>query len=375
MSNREILYPTIEARICLAEDALTVDQAKMILGWTPENDNEKFVPKDVHLKDGKGTPIHCSNITKFQRVYTLGNLKRLMWEILAGNWKLNGETISVGQTGFVLDGKHRLAALVMAVQEWHRNPERYPFWKEEPTIEAVLILGLEESAEVVSTIGVGKPRSLADSIYASGLFEDVPKGEATKLSKYLEHAVRLLWERTGAREDAYDPRISHAEAFDFIERHPTLIHCVRTVFLEEGGKDRRLSRWLPLGYTAGLMYLMATEGCDVKAYTEAAEKSESLLGTLVSLETAESFLAAVANKDKELKALFNWFEIAVCVEYQYSLSEQMAVWLKAWNLFFQGKSITEKAIQVKKITNDNGQTILAEDPVAGGIDLGLSFVD
>jgi hypothetical protein len=369
MSNREELYPQKEARICEGEDALTVEHVKLILGWTEEGENEKFSSNDVHLKDGLGTSIHCANITRFQRVYTFGNLKKLMWEILGGNWRLNGETISIGKTGFVLDGKHRLAALVLAAQEWERNPERYPFWKEEPELEAILILGIEESADLVNTIGVGKPRSLADSIYASGLFEDVSRAEATRLSRCLEHAVRLLWDRTGARNDAYNPRIGHSEAFDFIERHPTLIHCVRTVFLEEGDKDRRISRWLPLGYTAGLLYLMSTEGADVTAYREAAEPTEALLGPLVSLEKADAFLAAVGSRDPELKALFDWLE-AASANGNTNQSEHMAVWLKTWNLFLQEKKVTTKGIDLKVEFKD-GQRMLIEDPVAGGIDLGV----
>jgi hypothetical protein len=369
MSNREMIYKKLEATVCSQEDGLSAEQAKQLLGWTEEPEGEKFLPSDVHLKDISGRAIHCSNITKYQRTYSMGDVRKLMYTILSGQFELNGETISIGKHGYVLDGKTRLTSLILASQEWERNPERYPQWKQQPTIDTILVFGVFESDRVVNTIGIGKPRTIADSIYASCLFEDVTsKKDAVRLSKLLEHAIRLLWERTGAKQDAYNPRIGHCEAFFFLNNHPTLLQCARTVFLEEGGDERRLSRWLSLGYLTGLMYLMSTKGGNIVAYHQAADRSEEVLGGLPSQEKADAFIAALAAKDVALKDLFSSIESMVSQGNESPLEKMMLI-IKAWNLWNEAKSVTKAALKLKTDTIEGVRAVI-EDPVIDGIDVG-----
>jgi hypothetical protein len=289
-----------------------------------------------------------------------------MFEILAGNWEMNGDTITIGAKGWVLDGKHRLTSLVLAAQEWERNPEKYPFWKTAPTLDTVLVFGINESAKVVNTIGTGKQRSISDSIYASGLFADQDKKHISKMSKMLEHAVRLLWDRTGAKDDAYNPRISHSEAFDFVERHPTLVQCVRTVFLEDVNEGS-LSKYFSLGYLSGMMYLMATSGAEAKEYFEAVDRHESMLTDeeLPSYQTADQFIAALGRRDKDLSGLFacldKWIEEGVTRQ-----DMKLAALGKAWNSYKDGKPVTKVTV---KLAEKDGVSVLVDAGV-GGIDNG-----
>lgn len=360
------IYDEIYTTICEKENSLTAEDAKTLLGWCSPKEGEKYGPGDIHLRDRSGTPVHCTNITQYQRRYYMGSCKDLMFEILSGHWEMNGDTITIGSQGWVLDGKHRLTSLVLASQEWERNPERYPFWTSAPTIDVIIVFGIPESAKVVNTIGTGKSRTIADSIFASGLFNTEHRKDMGKLSKLLEHAVRLLWDRTGAREDAYNPRISHSEALDFVERHPTLLTCVRTVF-QEDGDESRLAKYFPLGYLSGLMYMMATEGSDTKEYRESTDRLETMLGEeLPSYELADKFIAALGSKDKALSGLFTciekWTEEGVNRQ-----DMKLAAIAKAWNLFKEDKPVTKLTV---KLVEKEGVSVLVDQGV-GGIDNGV----
>ena len=372
---REILYPEIESRKCVDEDALTAEVAKELLGWTTPKDSEvqKFESDDVHFRDLEENQVHCGNTTRFQRQWFFQSVKDLMWEILAGNWEFNGDSIRIGQTGYVLDGKHRLAALVLATQEWERNPERYPFWEEEPTLQTFVTLGLEERSEVVNTIGTGRPRKMADSMYASDLFNGAKKSQRAKLAKAAEHAVRLLWDRTGALVDAYSPRISHSEAFDFIQRHPSLISCVQTIVSEEeNGKNRPLSRYLPLGQFSGLMYLMTTVDCsdeELANYRNSVQPGENLLPNM-SVEEADKFIAALAKKDKFFQPLFQEFVKLDSMDNPNRICRLLLI-IKAWNAFNESEKLTTKLLEIERESNEFGVDIIVDNPIVGGIDIGF----
>ena len=71
------------------------------------------------------------------------NLRRLCSEILNGNFKLNGETIKISKKGIILDGQHRLMAVVETGVE----------------IQTIVVLGVDD--DCFATIDQGTPRTLA----------------------------------------------------------------------------------------------------------------------------------------------------------------------------------------------------------------------
>lgn len=68
----------------------------------------------------------------------------------AGEWRLNGDAIRIDSEGRIIDGQHRLRAIVLA----------------DVTIESVLIVGL--AADVFDTIDVGRRRTAADCMTILG---------------------------------------------------------------------------------------------------------------------------------------------------------------------------------------------------------------
>lgn len=362
IEDRDVIYPEKEVRVCEASEALTVDQVKEILGWTVVNKDEKF-----HFKDRLNNRVYCSNV-QLQRPYYRSTTEHLMWEHLAGNWYNNMETIILGRTGLVVEGKHRLASIVWAAQEYRKSREKYPFWKDEPTMDCTLALGASEELKVINTLGTGKRRSLSDSLFACGLFDnDKPKVVKTQC-KMLDHSVRLLWSRTGAKKDAFTKNISHSEAFDFIDRHPKITECVRHIYGENSGKARLIDKIIPTGYASGLMYLMMCSNSDPTEYQETDRPTEDVLD-FSNEELAEKFWLSIARREEETMPVIH--TVAKLMEVgNTSLRERLGIIVKAWNLYAEDKTIRSSAIRVKHKTDDEGNRRMIENPAVDGIDLG-----
>jgi hypothetical protein len=86
-------------------------------------------------------------------------------EILQGQWKLNGESIKFDKGGNLVDGQHRLKAIVAA---------KCP-------IESIVVFGLD--SEVMATIDTGKPRNSGDIFKLNQILNHTTIAAA--ISKYL----------------------------------------------------------------------------------------------------------------------------------------------------------------------------------------------
>ena len=78
------------------------------------------------------------------------NVKRIAEDMIAGDYKLNGETIKIYEDGTLADGQHRLMACVLS---------GVPF-------ETYIIKGIKK--DVLPTIDAGKQRSLVESLNMIG---------------------------------------------------------------------------------------------------------------------------------------------------------------------------------------------------------------
>ncbi len=116
-------------------------------------------------------------------------------DIEAGRWRLNGETIKFGPNGVLLDGQHRLSAVVQAGA----------------TIPMVVVRNLSD--DVMATVDVGAKRSYADALKLAG--ED----NTPTLAAVVRRAV--LWER-GMRTNTGAIKPTALEMDDFLHRHPEI---------------------------------------------------------------------------------------------------------------------------------------------------------
>jgi hypothetical protein len=99
------------------------------------------------------TPAIAQKMLKMNignRALTIWHVEELAKEIRAGRWRVNGDMIRISITGRVLDGQHRLAAIV----------------KTKMTIQTWVMEGLED--DIFDTIDVGKKRSQGDTLGCLG---------------------------------------------------------------------------------------------------------------------------------------------------------------------------------------------------------------
>lgn len=368
---RQVLYPKIEVALCSigTGNPLTAEKAKDLLGWVAEEGSEKF-GTDFLLVDEYGKKVRCHNNVSNRPLY-LPVVQTLKQEILNQRWKLNGETMIIGATGLTLNCQHRLVGLVLACQEWAKDPKKWSDWKEEPTLDTVVVRGIDESDTTVNTMDTCKPRSLADVLYRSEFFNKLSIKERKEAAKMLSYAIMLLWDRTGAKKDAYAPLRTHSESLDFVERHKKILDCIQHIM--EENKEGQITRYLQPGTAAGFLYLMGSSATDPAKYRKSETPRESMLDWK-RWDDARDFWTRLGGGDKSLATIRTALS-EMLNSTGGSATERKALIAKAWNVIASGKSLTAESLKLayEEDRDEQGDLIsrtLAESPTLGGIDAG-----
>jgi len=360
--NRKVVHKDHTVALHTGKNALTENEAKQLLGWVEEPDDNDF-KDDFDLKHN-GTKVRLTNNLN-NRPIANGWVKTLSQELLRGRWQFNFENLIIGRTGLVLSGQHRLLAFIQACEDYRNDPDSYSLLKKAPTIEVAIAYGLVETDEVVNTIDTGKPRTLSDVLFRSELFKKINKSERKEYARNLDYAVKTVWQRTGV-DDAFGIKRTHAESLDFIHRHPKLVEAVAHVTIEND--DGSLSKLIPAGTCAGAMYLMSCSGSDPTKYTETEEPSEKELDFGL-WEMAEKFWTLLSSSD-EMKSVRNALSALLEADEKASNEERIAIIIKAWKRFVKDQKIMAANLKLKYRTHEDGYKELAESPTVGGIDFG-----
>lgn len=369
-TERNVVYPEFEVviyRDAAGDSPLNASMAKEYLGWEAESAGTSGVKfgNDFLLKDCNGKKIRCYNNTINRPFYPW---LAQMWarEILNGNWCLNGETIIIGRSGQVLAGQHRLVALILAEQMWMKDREEYPYWKTGPTIDVLVVRGVDEEDKVVNTIDTAKPRDFSDVLYRSELFSNLLPNQRLTTAKACESALKLLWVRVGGRAHTGIAKRTHAESMDFINHHPKLVDCVRHIMEENGKSNRIKSRYLSSGYAAGLMYLMGCAGSNPIEYWHAEHPSDEALDWS-QWDRAKRFWVLLAKGDATIEPVHE--KIAeIMEEGSGTVAERCAVLAKAWLCYADGDKITTDDLSLEYHISEEGQRRLINVPSLGGLD-------
>lgn len=349
------LYPEVSIRLCTGEEQqLTYEQAKQLIGWQVED--KKTFGTDYLLKDTKGRKIRCAhNVTN--RPFYNSVCQGLIHDILNGNWRFNGEPIIVGEYGFILNGQHTLIALILANEMWEKEPDLYPYWDTNPTIQKVVVFGIKEDDKTVNTMDTCKPRSLADVLYRSSFFADCNASERRKVARTCSFAIRTIWDRLGIKE-SLSIQMTHSELMTFLESHKRLIEAVNFIQVENGHENHLLN-FGQLGNLSGLFYLMASSNSDPEKY-RANPMEDSL--DFSNWSRAEDFFVLISSRAKTMKPL--WDSLKSLGE--GSRKEHTALLAKAWTQWLSKDGLSEP-IELKYVEKE-GMKILAETPSVGGID-------
>lgn len=372
-NGRKVVYPKFMSLDYVEggeEGPITVEVAKAHIGWTEETEDDKF-GTDYALIDHNGKKIRLLNNVRNRPLYA-SNYKKIEQEILNKRWERNGETIIIGRTGIVLNGQHTYVGLILAEQArtGRQSAHWSSVWDGPVTIEKVVVVGVEETDRVVNTMDTCKARSLSDVIYRSEHFAKLPAGERKVAARIADYAIRMLWSRTGAIKDPFSPKQTHTESLLFIERHPTLLECVKHVMQEN--KEKGISKFYSPGYAAGLMYLMACSTSDGEDYRAADLPNEDTLDWAMMPKAKEFWTLVSSNKSNTLKALKEAIGLLSNSDTLSggNMAEKTALMVKAWYRFADGKPLREADLKLSRPLNDDGVPKLDECPDLGGIDLG-----
>lgn len=376
-TGRPVLYSEDEVRRCRGEDAITVEQAKELLGWETETEQVKF-GGDYLLVDEDGAKVRCSNNVG-NRPLAIPNVESLKQEILNRRWQYNGEPIIIGKTGLILNGQHTLIALILAEQVRTGNQKLHweELWRGPVTLEKLIVLGIDESDKVVNTMDTAKPRTLWEVICRSAHFAKNSLAERKALSRLTDYAVRLLWHRAGLDANAFAPKRTHSEALDFISRHFKLLEAVKHIWEED--KQGAISKFISPGTAAGMLYLMGTGNSDGDQYRNADNPGDRLLDFEL-WDKAQEFWVLLASGAKELQALRELRRPVGDDADEYhghifgaeggARQERMAAIAKAWQLFSAGKKLTADNMRLTYVTTTEGLHVMTEPVDFGGIDIG-----
>lgn len=364
--DRIVVHKEVSVNVCDHTSPLTVTQAKELLGWHEESENIKF-GRDYIVTDEHGRKIRCSNNTSNRPIH-LGNLRTLKQEHLRRRWGFNGEPLIIGRTGMILNGQHSLLSLVLAAQEWKLHPDKWVgYWKTEPTMEKLVVYGVNESDEVVNTMDTAKPRTLDEVLYRSEHFNKMKTHERLGVAKICASAVKMLWDRTGADISAHAPRRTHSESLDFIDRHPKLLDCVHHIYEEEDVK-----KYITPGYASAFLYLMGSAKTDNEEYSKAENPEEKMLDWSL-YDKASDFWVELAGGVDGMKAVRTVLgNIIDDGDGTATWKERAALLAKAWQCYMDDTPITAKKIKLKFEVDEDESRKLVETPLFGGIDIGTS---
>ncbi len=395
---RTMMFPelTVAGHTVEADELLIpLDVAKEFLGWVEEGStDEKFGTDYLLILDEK--KVRCTNNTK-NRPFDEAHCRKLAQDILNGHWRMNGETIIIGQYGQVLSAQHRLIALVIACWCWEHgetvkgeSADWHTTWPEQPVLQALVVCGVNEDRETVNTIDNTRPQTLSDVIYRDDTTfvkkdgKPMPSHERKVLCKTLEFAVRTMWHRTGAKNDAYSPNRTHSESMDFLSRHERLKRAVKHIH-DQNGKDDCIKGLLPMGTASGLQYLMGCSDNLPDAYRSSDNPSEAEIKFSTDRwGKAAEFWAHLA--DNKLDGFKRVRKMIVYAQNDASSNSSVvnALIVNAWLCFVSNTPMTEKNLSYEwgerpdrtpyvindGLERDKETGKLLDHPSCGGIDYG-----
>jgi hypothetical protein len=127
-------------------------------------------------------------------------------EIISGNWQINGQAIVISDDEQVLDGQHRLLAVIQSGMD----------------IQSLVVYGI--SPEAFRTIDTGAVRTGADALYLH--FPDLGaatvKSVATAVQWCVHFDENVL--TTGRKQ-----KVSNTDIIEYVKKHSSLIQCAETL--------------------------------------------------------------------------------------------------------------------------------------------------
>ena len=254
--------------------------------------------KIVHMKTGQDITMTFEKITPSRAAVILeaNNNNRgirprhvmfLAQEMIDGKWVVNGDAIRFATDGVLLDGQHRLLAVVSSGC----------------SIESYVIRGLDRGL-VFPTIDIVAPRTAGDTLTTLGI----------KNGRNLSATLLVIDETMKGRTSYYPQKISNEEIIE--------LHRIYAGAEDSLPISRRIKGLAPVSLVAGMHYVFS----------------------LVDSDKANRFFTIIADgigDDRHDPAMMLRARLITNAIQKSKLPKRYlaALFIKAWNAFGQGKKL------------------------------------
>lgn len=376
-AGRKVIFSEVTTEIRGESNPITSEEAKKLLGWEEITADDKREPLFEHKRGKEMVRVFTANNTK-NRPFSYGSAETYAQEILNGRWKLNGETVVIGETGSVLSGQHRLVAAVLAGWMLEDDPKTWKaVCKGVPGLPTIITYGVSESGEVTKTLDNGRTRTLSDVLYTdTSLFSRESSKSRKDLSKMLETALKFVYFRATADRSAFNPHTTNGAYLEWHSRHKGLTESVKKVW---GEADTKLiGEYLSAGYLSGVHYLLSVSATDEEVYFGRTVPSEKYV-SWNNHARADEYIADIAANAKTVSAMREYITGTLTdaeTGRTASRLERIAVILKGWEQYLKGKNVTPKGVELSfEVDETTGAMKIVDHPTAGGIDRGENWCD
>lgn len=228
-------------------------------------------------------------------------------DMKAGRWALNGEAIKIDVKGSLIDGQHRLNAVICA----------------DIPVQMLVVRGLP--TEMMLTVDSGVKRNTSDVLALTG----------QKYAAVCSAAARrmILWERGWFLTSSTSGSVTNTEIIQYVEQNPDLTRAAEvTVALERG-----LLKVIAPSIVCSAIYL--TQRIDVEA--------------------SRIFFQHLANEDAPVehptRLLRNKITMARLNGNRLIGDEVMALTIKAWNHYRRGQTPSRLMLNTRtgSLSNDS----------------------
>lgn len=269
------------------------------------NQLDNFITSDFQARVVTVSPQVANEmlekLNKKNRRFRIKYSRYLAEEINNGRWKLNGDAVRISKSGVLLDGQHRLGAILVANKE----------------VEILLISGLDDN--VFDTIDQGLVRTGGDILQLAGYSNCNHLASAARLAAiYTEHD----WTPSLIKSI----KISKPQILEYVAKHPELVDSVS--FYKEHAKQLNLMG--PPGITTAFHFVTGTIH---------KVKRDAFFEKLAS--------GADLSENDPILTLRNRL-ISLKSSNQRSTTNHtllIAFWVKAWNAFYLGKKLTPTGLR------------------------------
>ena len=225
-----------------------------------------------------------------------GNLAFLVKQIKSGDFHLTGETIKVANTGRLIDGQHRLMAIV----------------ESGISVKTTIVRGLEEN--VFKYIDTGRPRQAGDVLAIEGCGEYHLTAAAIK---FIMHFKNGKYSSAAGQSAKGKEKLSNSDVIDFYHKHVTQLK--NSVDFARKVKNKVI----PGSQIVGLHYIFKAKDFNL------AEEFFLRLGDGVNL-----------SKTSPIHCLRERLLSDRIMKLRLSSYDKMALVIKAWNAYRGGKQIS-----------------------------------